>query len=46
VFFLLITGLMSAYFIFLRPTREKIESDLRFDFDNQMIQQLEHEEIN
>lgn len=33
VFFLFITGLMSVYFIFLRPTREKIESDLRFNFD-------------
>ena len=46
VFFLLITSLMSVYFIFLRPTREKIENDLRFDFDNQVVQQLEHEEIN
>lgn len=46
VFFLLITGFMSVYFIFLRPTREKIENDLLFDFDNQMIQQLEHEEVN
>jgi len=34
VFFLLITTLMSAYFIFLRPTREKIETDLHFDFNN------------
>ena len=33
VFFLFITGLQSVYFIFLRPTREKIESDLRFSFD-------------
>lgn len=33
VFFLFITGLLSVYFIFLRPTREKIESDLRFSFD-------------
>ena len=33
VFFLFITGLMSVYFIFLRPTREKIENDLRFSFD-------------
>jgi Zn-dependent protease len=33
VFFLFITALMSVYFIFLRPTREKIESDLRFSFD-------------
>jgi hypothetical protein len=33
VFFLFIIGLMSAYFIFLRPTREKMESDLRFSFD-------------
>ncbi|MDO3624814.1 hypothetical protein [Mucilaginibacter sp. BT774] len=46
VFFLLITALMSAYFIFLRPSREKVENDLRFDFDNQMLQQLEHEDIN
>ncbi|HTD39408.1 MAG TPA: hypothetical protein VK671_02220 [Mucilaginibacter sp.] len=46
VFFLFITALMSAYFIFLRPTREKIENDLRFDFDNQMIHQLKGEEIN
>jgi len=46
IFFLFITGLMSLYFIFLRPTREKIESDLRFSFDSPMIHQLEHEEIN
>ncbi|MBS1520171.1 MAG: hypothetical protein JST50_04180 [Bacteroidetes bacterium] len=46
IFFLFITGVMSAYFIFLRPTREKIESDLRFSFDSPMIHQLEHEEIN
>jgi hypothetical protein len=46
IFFLFITGTMSVYFIFLRPTREKIESDLRFSFDNAMIHQLEHEEIN
>jgi hypothetical protein len=46
VFFLLITGLLSVYFIFLRPTREKIETDLRFDFNDQMIQRLEHEKIN
>lgn len=46
VFFLFITAVMSAYFIFLRPTREKIENDLHFDFDNQMSQQLEHEEVN
>ena len=45
VFFLFVTGIMSVYFIFLRPTREKVENDLHFDFDNQMIQQLEHEEI-
>ncbi|HEY9003973.1 MAG TPA: hypothetical protein VIM89_21630 [Mucilaginibacter sp.] len=46
IFFLFLTGLMSAYFIFIRPTREKIESDLRFSFDSPMIHQLEHEEIN
>jgi hypothetical protein len=46
IFFLFITGSMSVYFIFLRPTREKIESDLRFSFDSPMIHQLEHEEIN
>ena len=46
IFFLFITGLMSAYFIFLRPTREKVESDLHFSFDSPMIHQLEHEEIN
>lgn len=46
IFFLFITGIMSVYFIFLRPTREKIERDLRFSFDNPMIHQLEHEEIS
>ena len=46
IFFLFITGLMSVYFIFLRPTREKIEGDLRFSFDSPMIHHLEHEEIN
>jgi hypothetical protein len=46
IFFLFITGLMSVYFIFLRPTREKIESDLSFSFDSPMIHQLEHEEMN
>ena len=46
VFFLFITSIMSLYFIFLRPTREKIESDLQFSFDSPMIHQLEHEEIN
>ncbi|MBV8390569.1 MAG: hypothetical protein JO080_12265 [Mucilaginibacter sp.] len=46
IFFLVITAFMTLYFIFLRPTREKIEADLRFSFDDQMIQQLEHEEIN
>jgi len=46
VFFLFITAILSGYFIFLRPTREKIENDLHFDFDDQMIHQLEHEEIN
>ena len=46
IFFLLITGLMCGYFIFLRPTREKIESDLRFSFDSPMVGQLGHEEIN
>ncbi len=46
IFFLFITGLISVYFIFLRPTREKIESDLRFSFDGPMIHKLEHEEIN
>ena len=46
IFFLLITGLMCGYFIFLRPTREKIESDLRFGFDSAMVGQLEHKEIN
>jgi len=45
IFFLLITGLMCGYFIFLRPTREKIESDLRFSFDSPMVGQLGHEEI-
>ncbi|HTK20091.1 MAG TPA: hypothetical protein VL442_11275 [Mucilaginibacter sp.] len=34
VFFLIITVLMSAYFVFLRPTREKIINDLRFDMDS------------
>lgn len=46
VFFLFITGLMSAYFIFLRPTREKIERDLRFNFNSPMVRQLEHKEVN
>lgn len=46
VFFLVIAGLMSVYFIFLRPTREKIERDLRFRFDSPMIRKLEHKEIN
>lgn len=46
IFFLFITGLMSVYFIFLRPTREKMESDLRVSFDSPMIHQLEREEIN
>lgn len=46
IFFLFITGLISVYFIFLRPTREKIEHDLRFNFDDPMIHQLKREEIN
>ena len=46
IFFLFITGLMSVYFIFLRPTHKKIESDLRFSFDSPLIHRLEHEEIN
>lgn len=46
IFFLFVTGLMSVYFIFLRPTREKIERDLHFSFDSPMIRQLEREEIN
>jgi hypothetical protein len=44
IFFLIITGAMSVYFISLRPTRDKIERDLRFSFDSPMIR-LEHEQI-
>jgi membrane protein insertase Oxa1/YidC/SpoIIIJ len=45
VFFIFITAIMSMYFMFLRPTREKIENDLHFDFNDQLAD-LEHEEIN
>ena len=45
VFFLFITAILTMYFMFLRPTREKIENDLRFDFNDQLAD-LEHEEIN
>jgi hypothetical protein len=45
IFFLFITATMAMYFMFLRPTREKIENDLRFDFNDQLAD-LEHEEIN
>lgn len=46
IFFLMITGVMSVYFIFLRPKRDKIEHDLRFSFDRPVVRQLEHKEIN
>lgn len=46
VFFLFVTAILAIYFIFLRPTREKIENDLHFDFSNQMSHELGHEDIN
>jgi hypothetical protein len=36
LFFLSVSGFLMLYFIFLRPTTEKIDTDLQLDFDNPM----------
>jgi hypothetical protein len=45
MFFLFISGALGIYFLFLRPTRDKLESDLHFNFKNQFAY-LQQEEFS